>query len=212
MAVSGAPAHPCAGDRGGGAIRTRGQAAARAALPRGRGAELARVARARGAGKDALSTIVVTPVRNEAWILDRFLSCVSLWADHIVVADQGSTDGSREIAARHAKVTLIDNPESEYDEGARQRLLLDAAGNFSGRRVLSALAADEIPAAGWPEREAFARLSRAGPGTVGRMRWANILPGFERCWLPREELGFGFVDNGAQHPGERVPSGRLPVA
>src|SRR3954453_20585511 len=144
MAVSGAPAHPCAGDRGGGAIRTRGQAAARAALPRGRGAELARVARARGAGKDALSTIVVTPVRNEAWILDRFLSCVSLWADHIIVADQGSADGSREIARRHSKVTLIDNPGS-YDEGARQRLLLDAARSFEGRRVIFAFDADEIP-------------------------------------------------------------------
>ena len=159
-----------------------------------------------------MSTIVVTPVRNEAWILDRFLSCVSLWADHIVVADQGSTDGSREIAARHAKVTLIDNPESEYDEGARQRLLLDAARNFSGRRVIFALDADEIPAAGWPESEAFARFAGAGPGTVGRMRWANILPGFERCWLPREEVVFGFVDDGAEHRGERIHSVRLPVA
>jgi glycosyltransferase involved in cell wall biosynthesis len=158
-----------------------------------------------------LTTIVVTPVRNEAWILDRFLRCVSLWADHIVVADQGSADGSREIAEGHAKVTLIDNPEGEYDEGARQRLLLDAARGFEGRRVIFALDADEIPAANWPQSEAFERLARAAPGTVARMRWANILPGFESCWLPPSDIVFGFVDHGAVHRGERIHSIRLPV-
>jgi glycosyltransferase involved in cell wall biosynthesis len=160
----------------------------------------------------AVTTIVVTPVRNEAWILDRFLSCASLWADHIVVADQGSTDGSPEIAARHPKVTLIENPGREYDEGARQRLLLEAARGFPGRRLIFALDADEILAAGWMESEAFARLGDAPPGTAVRMRWANVLPGLRSCWLPDEEIVFGFVDDGAEHRGERIHSVRLPVA
>ncbi len=159
-----------------------------------------------------MTTIVVTPVRNEAWILDRFLSCASLWADHIVIADQGSTDGSREIAARHPKVTLIDNPEPGYDEGARQRLLLDAAREFPGRRLIFALDADEVLAAGWAEGTAFKELATAEPGTAVRMRWANVLPGFGSCWLPDEEIVFGYVDDGADHPGERIHSVRLPVA
>jgi len=159
-----------------------------------------------------VTTIVLTPVRNEAWILDRFLACVSPWADHIVVADQDSSDGSRAIAARHPKVTLIDNPARDYDEGERQRLLLDAARNFEGRRVVFALDADEIPAAGWPESATFEALCDAAPGTVVRMRWANILPGFGSSWLPRTEMVFGFVDDGAPHHGERIHSVRLPVA
>jgi glycosyltransferase involved in cell wall biosynthesis len=158
------------------------------------------------------TTIVVTPVRNEAWILPRFLGCASLWADRIVIADQGSTDGSREIAAGHPKVTLIDNPEPGYDEGARQRLLLEAARQIPGKRLIFALDADEILAATWGESADFRSLVDAPPGTVARMRWANVLPGFDSCWLPDEEIVFGYVDDGADHPGERIHSVRLPVA
>jgi hypothetical protein len=156
--------------------------------------------------------IVVTPGGPEAWILDRFLRCVSLWADHIVIADQGSTDGSREIAARHPKVTLIENPGPEYDEGARQRLLLEAARGFPGTRLIFALDADEILGATWAESAAFKGLADAAPGTAVRMRWANVLPGFDSCWLPDEDIVFGYVDDGADHPGERIHSVRLPVA
>ena len=35
--------------------------------------------------------VVLTPVRNEAWILRAFLEATSLWADHIIIADQMST-------------------------------------------------------------------------------------------------------------------------
>ena len=44
--------------------------------------------------------IVITPVRNEAWVLDAFLTCTSSWADYIILADQHSDDGTREIAAK----------------------------------------------------------------------------------------------------------------
>jgi glycosyltransferase involved in cell wall biosynthesis len=44
--------------------------------------------------------ICLTPVKNEAWLLDRFLQATSLWADFIIIADQMSTDGSQEIAKK----------------------------------------------------------------------------------------------------------------
>ena len=65
--------------------------------------------------------ICLTPVRNEALILDRFLKATSLWADHIIIADQMSTDGSREIAKKHPKVTLIDNLSETFNEPERQK-------------------------------------------------------------------------------------------
>ncbi|PYS70680.1 MAG: hypothetical protein DMF69_12770 [Acidobacteria bacterium] len=70
--------------------------------------------------------IVLVPVRNEAWILKTFLECASLWADHIIVADQSSTDGSTEIAAAFPKVTVIENPLPHYSEVERQQLLICA--------------------------------------------------------------------------------------
>lgn len=36
--------------------------------------------------------VCLTPVRNEAWILERFLKAAELCADHIVLADQDSTE------------------------------------------------------------------------------------------------------------------------
>src|SRR5438874_9968323 len=69
--------------------------------------------------------ICLTPTKNESWILERFIKCASAWANRVVVADQDSSDDSREIVRRHPAATLVENPASNYDEGARQRLLID---------------------------------------------------------------------------------------
>ena len=52
--------------------------------------------------------VVMTPVRNEAWVLRAFLEATSLWADYIIIADQMSTDGSREIAGNSPTRVLPD--------------------------------------------------------------------------------------------------------
>jgi len=71
--------------------------------------------------------ICMTPVRNEAWILHAFLKATSLWADHIIIADQNSTDGSREIAMSYSKVILIDNPSKEMHQAQTRQLLFKEA-------------------------------------------------------------------------------------
>src|SRR3989449_6927486 len=78
----------------------------------------------RKAVSDPVRVVVVTPVRNEAWILERFLSVTSRFADHIIIADQRSTDDSRAICGRYPKVRVIDNPTDEFNERERQLLLL----------------------------------------------------------------------------------------
>jgi glycosyltransferase involved in cell wall biosynthesis len=161
----------------------------------------------------AVTLICVTPVKNEAWILDRFLRCASQWADHIVIADQGSEDGSREIARQFPKVTLVENPSPVYDEGKRQRLLLEAARQIpvNGRRVIIALDADELLSCAWQDSPEWGRVLAAVPGTVIRFRWVNILPGFTRSWIPAEDIPFGFVDDGSSHVGAAIHSSRLPT-
>lgn len=165
------------------------------------------------AEKKATTLICLTPVRNEAWILERFLRCASTWADYIVIADQQSTDGSREIARRFEKVVLVDNPHDAYDEGARQRLLIDTARQLpaQGRRILIALDADEMLSANWMESSEWQQLLAAPPGTVLYFRWANIGPDVTYAWIDPAYKPFGFVDDGSPHEGRPIHSPRIPV-
>lgn len=62
------------------------------------------------------------------WLLiARFPRCASLWADLIIIADQTSIDGSRQIRREHSKVALLDNPGKSYSEGKWQKKSLAEA-------------------------------------------------------------------------------------
>ena len=154
----------------------------------------------------------VTPVKNETWILDRFLQCASQWAHHIIVADQHSDDGSREMARQYPNVRFVENPSREYDEGARQRLLLDEARAIpvDGKRIIIALDADEMLTANFMTSPEWQRVLEAPPGTVISFQWVNIAPDLRRGWLS-EDKPFGFVDDGKPHQGKKIHSHRLPT-
>jgi glycosyltransferase involved in cell wall biosynthesis len=156
--------------------------------------------------------VCLTPVKNEEWILDRFLRAASTWADLIVVADQRSSDRSPEIVSSHAKAVLVENESEAYNEVERQRLLLEAARRLvPGPRILIALDADEALNADAPEQPEWQAMLGAPPGTVLRMQWVNLLPEAPRAWIPPRPKPFGFVDNGAPHHGDRIHTPRLPT-
>ncbi|MEK6285219.1 MAG: glycosyltransferase family 2 protein [Acidobacteriota bacterium] len=155
--------------------------------------------------------ICLTPVKNEAWILDRFLQCASVWADHIVIADQGSEDGSREIASRYSKVALIDNSSTTYSETERQKILLAAARRFPEPRLLIALDADEILTANFMKCPEWNTVLRAAVGTVIYFRWVNLRPDLQSYWSPDSYHAWGFMDDGSEHNGFLMHSPRVPV-
>jgi glycosyltransferase involved in cell wall biosynthesis len=158
------------------------------------------------------SLVVLTPVRNEAWILDRFLGVTSRLADLIIVADQGSTDESRAIASRYPNVTVIDNPGAGYDEASRQQLLVDAARRLvPGPRVLLALDADEIIAADGPGTVGWSTMLTAPPGTVLEFERIDLHLTTDRCLRHDEWRPFGYVDDGAEHRGRSLHSSRIPL-
>ena len=157
------------------------------------------------------TVICLTPVRNEAWILDRFLRCASLWADHILIADQCSEDGSREIASRYPKVTLIENPTAEVDEASRQRLLIDAARRIPGPRFLMAVDADEFLSANFLDSVTWREMLQSEVGTVVEFQMVNLKPDLQSYWSPPIEFRFGFMDDGTSfHTGPRLHSPRIP--
>ncbi len=159
--------------------------------------------------------IALVPVRNEAWILKSFLECTSLWADHIIVADQLSEDNSREIAAAFPKVMVIDNTCAEFSEVERQRLLIAAARRFPAPRLLVAVDADEIVSANILDSPEWQIALQQPPGTVLGFGKVELYGSTEQYFLHSVEdknswIPFAYVDDGAGHEGSIIHTCRIP--
>lgn len=155
--------------------------------------------------------ICLTPVRNEAWILDRFLKAASLWADYIIIADQMSTDGSREIAQKYSKVILIDNPSETFNEPDRQKLLITEARKITGPRLLITLDADEMFTPNLLISIEWKNMLRANPGTIFKFQWANFRQDFKSMWFGYY-FPWGYMDDGFEHNEHKlIHTGRIPL-
>jgi hypothetical protein len=122
--------------------------------------------------------IVMTPVRNEAWILPAFLRATSLWADYIIIADQMSTDGSRELYQQFDKVIVIDNTNPNFNEAERQSMLVAKAREVAAGRdtLLWGLDADEILPANWMDTNDGQHILNSVKGDVFWFKWAQLAP------------------------------------
>lgn len=152
--------------------------------------------------------VCITPIKNEEWILKKFLTATSLWADYIIIADQSSTDSSREIAKKFKKVRLIDNTNLEYNEGTRQKLLLDEARKIPGKKLIVALDVDEFFTPNWSEE--LEKIKRMPEGTLIQFLWKNIKPNLKDYWAPNFSRNFGLIDDGKTHYPNIIHSERVP--
>jgi glycosyltransferase involved in cell wall biosynthesis len=156
--------------------------------------------------------VVITPVRNEAWIVRRFLEVTSRFADRIVVADQHSSDESREICAEYPSVTLIENEAIDFNEAERQKLLINVARRIvPGPKILLALDADEILAANAMGTAGWQRMLAAAPGTILELDLCDLFQSAEQCIRYRMPSAIGYIDDGAEHFPKRIHSERLPT-
>lgn len=122
--------------------------------------------------------IVITPVRNEEWVLNAFLAHTSSWADYIIVADHHSTDRSREIAKSYKKVILIDNPTEEWYENEVRRMLLKTANNIQGDKIIFGLDADEFLSEGFEKTDGWKTILESPPNSIFCFRWLNLFDNF----------------------------------
>lgn len=94
-----------------------------------------------------MKIIALVPVRNEAWVLEHSLECLSGFCDIVIVNDQMSTDATREICGRFPKVVLLESSAADtvarLPQQARWRLL-DAARHYDGNNLLWCTDADEL--------------------------------------------------------------------
>ena len=142
--------------------------------------------------------ICLTPVKNEAWCLDVFLQCTSLWADYIIIADQGSSDGSREIALKYPKVILLDNNLQEMHQAKTRKLLFDEARKIKGDRIIIALDADELFTGNFKGTNDWQNIMQFEAGKVFQFHWANINKDKTNYWEPEYWSQWAFHDDGTE--------------
>lgn len=156
--------------------------------------------------------VVLTPVKNEAWILDRFLSVTSQFADYIIIADQNSTDGSQAICKKYPKVILIENKSENFNEAGRQLLLIKTARELiSEPKILLALDADEILAANATKTQSWQTMLQAKPGTVLYFEKLDLFGTTHQCIRTSIMTPLGYVDDGAEHQPKPIHSVRIPT-
>ena len=162
---------------------------------------------------DKIPIVVLTPVKNEDWILERFLAATSVFADLIIVADQRSRDDSVKIAKSFEKVRLVHIPTEEYDEAFRQKLLIAKAREWMPmKKLLVALDADEFIAGNFLQSSDWNLMKNADPGTLFTANKVDLLyPLSQYINHPPDYLKFAFLDDGISgHSGTLVHSHRLP--
>ncbi|MFC5413077.1 glycosyltransferase family 2 protein [Larkinella bovis] len=118
--------------------------------------------------------ICLTPVRNEAWILDAFLKCTSLWADFIIIADQGSTDGSKDIALRYKKVILIENSNTSMHQAQVRKMLFDESKKIKGNKVIFSLDADEFLSGDFTNTIGWESIVSSKNSNIFWFKWINL--------------------------------------
>lgn len=161
--------------------------------------------------------IVMTPTRNEAWVISAFLESTSRWADYIIFADQMSTDGTRDIildfSKKHtsrtgrAEIVMIDNTNPDFNEAERQSMLVAKAREVAAGRdtLLWGLDADEILAANTFRTEDWRHIIESKPGDVFWFKWAEICPNQKEYWLsPTVYYPWLFHDDGKEPHGNYV--------
>jgi glycosyltransferase involved in cell wall biosynthesis len=156
--------------------------------------------------------VVITPVKNEDWILDRFLAVTSQFADHIIIANQNSTDQSVAICKRYPKVTVIENKSEKFNEAERQILLIQTARNLvPEHKILLALDADEILAASATKTLGWQSMLKAKPGTVLCFEKPDLYLRPNQCIRYDIPWPLGYVDDGVEHQATQIHSIRIPM-
>lgn len=127
--------------------------------------------------------IVTSCTRNYGWVTRAFLEGNTRWADYIIIVDQMSTDGTREMCAEYKNVVLVDDQDMAYKENTRAKM-----GFMKGRELAAgrdaiyfALDIDEVMPANWMDTEDGKKILSSKPGDMFQLEWANLMPNGKEC-------------------------------
>jgi hypothetical protein len=156
--------------------------------------------------------VVITPIKNESWILDKFLNVTSTFADVIIIADQFSSDNSVDICKKFPKVHLIKNEKKEFDEPYRQKLLINEARKVvTGEKVIFALDADEILTANSIDSVEWTTIDKSPPGTAIFFHKHDLYYSSKSYLYYDSPFPIAYIDDGAEHQPEWFHCTRIPI-
>ena len=156
--------------------------------------------------------IICCPTRNELHNLVKLLPAWLHYANHVVIADQMSYDGTREFVSKYENVHLVDNPDADFNERNRIELLVDRARSISSSAALIFLDADETLSANVSNSIEWKSFLNSPIGTTGSFAWISLFDSVKR-FNARGSSGrpsfanFGFIDDGRPLEGAGIMHG-----
>lgn len=144
-----------------------------------------------------MKTVVLMPIRNELAMLQYNLPNILKWADHVIIADQHSTDGTRELYKKYPEIVVVDNNHKGHSNEVYWQLL-DEARRFGDKNLIFYIDADEWVPADMMRNELS--MTDYDPGTQFEMSWIHPWKAGDRYRVDGvyRTLGkrVGWVDNG----------------
>ena len=148
-----------------------------------------------------MKKIILMPVRNEKWILPTTINAGLKIADHILIADQNSNDGSKEFYKNESKILVIPNNNKDHSNQIRWELLDQSRKLFGENNLIMNIDADEIVPPNLFEKEENNILSHK-PGTIFSSPWVQLWRSVYKyrsddgIWNPsNNQKPFMFIDN-----------------
>lgn len=156
--------------------------------------------------------IVVTPVKEEDWILTSFLDEAIKYADYVILNVQGALRVNRRHR-ENKKIVFIFDQDSDFDENRIRNKLLEAARRIAPNSAIISLDADEFLSPECFDEGGLIDHLRAGePGEGFSLRLLNVSPDLESGWLAGE-VPMARIDNGENLDSKlSIHKPRLPVS
>lgn len=168
-----------------------------------------------------MKIITLTHVKNDVWCIEKAIQHLRLWADVVIVADENSDDGSREIYQRckaYPNVHIIENrPKFNFNTPDLRNYMLSLAREYDGNNLIFEIHADEIMSAKILDKDVRAQLlSSVRPRSAIMMPWTTLwkhpmLYRADKSIWSKTRSWFGYYDDrsanfeGAYFHGSRVP-------